>query len=360
MSNRNSSHIRTTSTKEDQVITTERNSTGVIELNRPKALNSLNPEMVAEVAAAIERWAEDPSIHRVLITSTSPKAFCAGGDVRTAREMGLNGDIASADRFFTDEYVMNEDLANFPKPIVSVIDGVVMGGGLGISAHGSHRVITEKALAAMPEMAIGFCPDVGMTWMMQRMVGDLGRPSHALGNFLALTGWRLSPADMLWSGMATDYIHSEDAEAFATMVVAESLDEALEKFGQPHPVEQSTLAPWVDQIEQCFGFDTWAEIESALAQCGDQEFIDLVDKHIKGIASPTSLVASTELLAANAKVDSIRHALDNELNMGNCLRREHDFTEGVRAVLVDKDRKPSFSPATTAEVDAERYRALVR
>ena len=146
-----------------------RNSTGLLELNRPKALNSLNPRMVDLITDALEKWADDPDVHRVIIYSSSPKAFCAGGDVRLVREEITGGSYKAGDKFFLDEYEMNNALANFPKPVVALIDGVAMGGGLGISAHGSHRVITENALAAMPEMVIGFSPDVGMTWMMARM-----------------------------------------------------------------------------------------------------------------------------------------------------------------------------------------------
>lgn len=334
-----------------------RNSTGMLELNRPRALNSLNPEMVDIITVALDRWIDDESVHRVVVYSASDRAFCAGGDVRTVRDEDIAGEHDAGDQFFNAEYEMNNDIANFPKPYIAVIDGVAMGGGLGISLHGSHRVVTEKAYAAMPEMVIGFIPDVGVSWMMQRMVGTLGRPSPALATFLGVTGWRLSPADMIWSGMATDYIHSSDVQDFIAMVVAESLDEALERYARDVDTE-SELAQYIDEIEQCFGFETWAEIEQALAQCENREFVAMVEQLVSA-ANPASIVAAVELFAANRYAETVRKGLDNEFTIGSALRREPNFAEGVRAVLIDKDRNPTFTPATIAEVDAQHYRTLL-
>ncbi|MDO4685284.1 MAG: enoyl-CoA hydratase/isomerase family protein [Corynebacterium sp.] len=334
-----------------------RNSTGMLELNRPRALNSLNPEMVDNITVALDRWIDDESVHRVIIYSASDRAFCAGGDVRIVREEALEGSHDSGDQFFNAEYEMNNDIANFPKPYVAVIDGVAMGGGLGVSLHGSHRVVTEKAYASMPEMVIGFIPDVGVSWMMQRMVGELGRPSPALATFLGVTGWRLSPADMIWSGMATDFVPSKDVQDFIDMVVAESLDEALERYTTQVEGE-SELAGYIEEIEECFDFETWAEIQDALNRCENKAFVASVEQLIKD-ANPTSLVAAAELFAANRYADTIRKGLDNEFTIGSVLRRDPNFAEGVRAVLVDKDRNAKFNPATVDEVDAQYYRQLL-
>lgn len=334
-----------------------RNSTGMLELNRPRALNSLNREMVDIITVALDRWIDDESVHRVIVYSASDRAFCAGGDVRTVREDALDGNHDAGDQFFNAEYEMNDDIANFPKPYVAVIDGVAMGGGLGVSLHGSHRVITERAYAAMPEMVIGFVPDVGVTWMMQRMVGASGKPSSALATFLGVTGWRLTPADMIWSGMATDYIESSDVQAFIDMAVAESLDEALERYTTAVE-EDSELAAFSEDIEACFGFHTWAEIDDALGAHANREFVARVRELMKD-ANPSSVVAAVELFAANLQAPTVRKGLDNEFVIGAALRREPNFAEGVRAVLVDKTRDATFSPATFDGIDATHYRDLL-
>lgn len=334
-----------------------RNSTGMLELNRPRALNSLDREMVDIITVALDRWIDDESVHRVIVYSASDRAFCAGGDVRIVREEAASGNHDSGDQFFNAEYEMNNDIANFPKPYVAVIDGVAMGGGLGVSLHGSHRVVTERAFAAMPEMVIGFIPDVGISWMMQRMVTALGRPSPALATFLGVTGWRLSPADMIWSGMATDYIESSDVQDFIDMAVAESLDEALERYTTEVDGE-SELAGYIEEIEACFGFKTWDEIDRALHACENKEFVAKVRELMKD-TNPTSVVAAVELFAANLHAPTVRKGLDNEFVVGNVLRRDPNFAEGVRAVLVDKTRDAAFHPATYAEVDATYFRELL-
>lgn len=342
---------------EGLVTVSVRNTTGVLELNRPKALNSLNREMIDTIADAIERWKDDDSVHRVLISSTTERAFCAGGDVRQVRDDGVTGDYASGDSFFVDEYVMNNELGLFPKPIISVINGVAMGGGLGVSCHGSHRVVTERAFAAMPEMAIGFIPDVGMTYMMEHMVGTRGVASKPLAVFLAVTGWRLNPTEMLWTGIATNFITSADVDNFMQVTIDESLDEALERFAAI-PTDDNRLAPFVDDIEETFDKPTWAEIQAAIQQRAHPEFSALVEEHLRG-ASPTSIVAAVELFTANEHASTLRHALDNKLALGMHLRRGHDFAEGVRAVLIDKDRDPKFIPSRTEDVDVEALRAVL-
>ncbi|PRQ12458.1 3-hydroxyisobutyryl-CoA hydrolase [Corynebacterium sp. 13CS0277] len=338
------------------VLVSVRNSTGVLELNRPKALNSLNHEMITLISDALDAWENDDSIHRVVLLSTTERAFCAGGDVRAVRDAGVAGDYASGDRFFVDEYDMNDHLARFPKPIVAVINGVAMGGGLGVSCHGSHRVVTERAFAAMPEMAIGFIPDVGMTHMMMHMVGTRGAPSAALAKFLGVTGWRLNPAEMIASGMATHFVPAADVEDFTQMLVEESIDSALERYAT-EPAGEDRLAPLMGQIEEVFSGGTWQEIAAALAERATPDFAQLVEEHLAG-ACPTSVVAAIELFTANATV-SLRHALDNELSLGSLMRRRDDFAEGVRAVLIDKDRNPHFQPADIEAVDPAPLRAVL-
>lgn len=342
----------TASTTDSKVVNTfVRNSTGVIELNRPKALNSLNQEMVDLIQEALDKWIDDDAVHRVLIYSTSDRAFCAGGDVRAVRDAILDGNIEAGDRYFVEEFVMNDDLGTFPKPIVSVIDGVVMGGGLGVSVHGSHRVITEKVFAAMPEMAIGYTPDVGFSYFIQRVA------SPAVGKFLAVTGWRMSPADMLWAGVATDFIESKDVEAFQQTVIERSLEEALDEF-RSQPEEESELARIAPQVEATFNSGSWKLIDDALNAHSDQTFVDRV-RDLMGAASPSAVVAAIVLMEANRDVVTLREGLDNELVMSLHMLRQPDFVEGVRAVLVDKDRDAAFDPASFDQVDESKFRALL-
>lgn len=336
---------------EKAVNSSVRKSTGVIELNRPRALNSLNQDMIERIHDALREWKDDDSVDQVLIYSSSEKAFCAGGDVRAVREAILDGDTVAGDRYFIEEFNLNDELGNYPKPVIAVIDGVVMGGGLGVSIHGSHRVITEKASASMPEMAIGYVPDVGFTYFSQQVLNP------AIATFLGVTGWRMSPADMLWAGVATDVIHSRDVEDFMQMLMEDSLTEALETY-RATLNEPSRLASFEEQINATFGAKSWSLIDAALSTYHDQKFVEEVRTLMKD-AAPASVVATCILFEANKEAATLREALDNELEFSMHMIRRPDFLEGVRAVLVDKDRQASFTPTTCVEVDEQTYRDLV-
>ena len=339
---------------EELIKTRVKNTTGILELNRPRALNSLTPEMIDIIDTHLKKWSNDDEVTQVIVYSNSPKGFCAGGDVRFARDVVLNGQPEYADKFFAEEYRMNGDLAHFPKPYIALIDGVAMGGGLGISVHGSHRVITEKAFAAMPEMAIGYIPDVGVPYFLQRM----GHKSRPLALFLVITGWRLSPADMIWSGMATHFVSSEKLAQFQQAAIEDGIDQAVAFFAT-EPSQESELAKLSDDIEATFNHDSWDKVHQALMEYPNQEFVALVERHIEN-SSPSTIVAATELMAAAATCTDIRDELALETALGAVVRLEPDFAEGIRAVLVDKDRNPKFSPATFKEVDVDKYRSVVR
>ena len=335
------------------VIARQEHTTGVLELNRPRALNSLTSDMVRIIDQHLDEWATDPQITQVLIYSNSPKAFCAGGDVRLAREYLLAGTPELADEFFAAEYVMNGNIAHFPKPYIALIDGIAMGGGLGISAHGSHRIVTENALAAMPEMAIGFMPDVGMSYMMQHMVGTYGRKSPAVARFLAITGYRLDPADMLYTGLATHYVPRQHLDALHRDIIQHGVDKALTTY-QETPSENPQLKTHIDGIEAAFGHPTWDEIDHHLTG----ELRNLVHQHIAH-ASPSAIVAALELITAAGTKTDIRHELALEIPFGEYIRRQPDFAEGVRAVLVDKRPDAQFQPKTFADVDPAPYRKIL-
>lgn len=338
---------------EAPVLTYTRHHTGVIELNRPRALNSLNPEMVSIIATALDAWRGDDDITQIIILSNSPKAFCAGGDVRHARDAVLGGHVDGVDDFFAHEYDTNADIGEYPKPIAALIDGVVMGGGLGISAHGSHRIVTERAFASMPETAIGYFTDVGVAHMSQRMVGSRGVASPEIAKFWALTGYRMYAADMLWSGLATSVI--SDPEGFVADAIEQGIEAAVDKHAT-EPAEPAPLATLAPAIEEAFAHETWPEIRAAA-----QAHPDLAELLTKLTASGcvTSIVASLELFHAESGEVSLREGLELEKALGKLMYRRDDFAEGIRAVLVDKSFDAKFSPVRGEDVDVDSIRAAL-
>lgn len=316
-------------------------STGVITLDRPKALNSINPEILFPVIEALEAWRDDDAVEQVVVASTS-KHFCAGGDVRYARETVLDGRGEEADEFFSREYGMNLMISEYPKPYISLISGVVMGGGLGLSAHGSHIVVTPDVSAAMPEMNIGFFTDVGMSHRLQNLPG---KPSLDLGMFLALTGYRMNAGDMMATGLATHLVESLDG--LKDRIVAQGAGVLDEVAVAPGESELEKLYPLIDGRFS----SPWSEIANTIDS--DPELVAVVAPLLKQ-ASPSSLVATAELMMANSRHD-LAAALDNERRYAEMLLREPDFSEGVRAVLVDKSNDPSFAP----EPGPEKYRDVL-
>lgn len=332
---------------------------GIIELDRPKALNSLNLGMIKTIQRALDTFASDDSILLVIIASTEERAFCAGGDVRSVRETDLAGDFSAGDEFFAEEYALNLDMARYNKPIIAMLEGVVMGGGFGISAHGSHRIVTERTLGAMPEMAIGFVPDVGMSHVLTHLsVGP------ELGTFIGMTGWRLHAADMLYTGLATHAV--PDYQTLRLELVRTPLWEALPAVA--HPAEEyaqrfgeSVLLRERDRIIAACSHPTWVEVEQEMRSWVEQDPTDefaLAVKEQLDTANPESLVAGFALFRRAQHVD-LATALRMEKAVGDALRRRPNFAEGVRAVLVDKDRKPAFQPATATEVDAQYWEDLL-
>lgn len=235
-------------TTRDVIIDTA-GTTGVITLNRPRALNALSAQMIADITAALQSWREEDSITQVIIESSSEK-FCAGGDVRAVRKQLIDGNIEAVENYFDAEYEMDYLIATYPKPVISLMSGVIMGGGLGLTTHGSHRVVTRDAFAAMPEMKIGYFVDVGMTHLLQRLPGH---PSQALAAFISLTGYRLSADDMMDTGLATHLVGS--AEELGEL--RQALIKGADPFGNDTDFPfaepgESELAQHYGVIEQTF------------------------------------------------------------------------------------------------------------
>ncbi len=322
-----------------------------VSFTRPKALNALTLGMIRAYDPALADWAKDAKIRHVVQWGEGGKSFCAGGDVRAVCEAGLSAKCGGkADPlvrdFFFEEYRLNRRLARFPKPIVSLIDGICMGGGVGLSIHGRYRVATEKALFAMPESAIGLFPDVGGTFFLPRL------PGH-MGDFLGLTGERLKAADMLHLGLATHYVESAKLPDLIAALESESAEAALARFAaDPGP---APIAGLQAQVDRCFAPRTIEGILAALDAEGGEWGAKLAARLRK--MSPTSLKVSLAQLERGAGL-SIEDALRLEFRLVRRFMAGDDFYEGIRAVLIDKDNAPKWNPATLAGIsaaDVERF-----
>lgn len=336
-----------------EVLFEARQGVGFIILNRPKALNALTQSMIHQISPQLAAWQEDHSIKAVVVRGSGERAFCAGGDVRAVWQAGKDGDRMTAD-FFREEYRLNRLIHVFAKPYVALIDGVTMGGGVGLSVHGSHRVAGDRTLLAMPEVGIGLFPDVGATYFLPRLPGRLGL-------FLALTGWRLKAADAIYCGLATDYVASDRigalAEAFTeldwTTNDAELLVDGLIDRFKSDPGE-SELASHREFIDHCFSARSVESILAALDGSGDDwagKVAGLIRK-----ASPTSLKVTFAQLEKGAALD-FDAAMVQEYRLSQAFMAGPDFYEGIRALLVDKDNAPKWSPATLDAVTPQAVEA---
>jgi enoyl-CoA hydratase len=316
------------------VITRVAAGTGVIELDRPQALNALDGTMVELISRALLNWRDDEAVRSVVVRSTSPKAFCAGGDIRAVREAGMRGDDAAVRAYFSAEYALDLLIARYPKPYTALVDGYAMGGGLGVSVHGSARVVTERAVLAMPETAIGFFPDIGASHFLPRLPGALGR-------YLALTGARVSGAAAVESGLATHYLPAAELPALEALLLdgAEPAA-ALGRFATSPP--PSELAGHRAAVDRCFGAPDLAAVRARLAaEDADRDWADETLAVLDAV-SPMSLGITWDLMEAGAGA-SLEDCLARELELSVRTAREADFHEGVRALLVDRDRKPVWS-----------------
>jgi enoyl-CoA hydratase len=327
---------------------------GRLELDRPRALNALDLAMIRGLREVLESWRTDDAVAEIVVTGAGGRAFCSGGDVRAAREAVLAGRAELAETFFAEEYALNAAIAEYPKPFVAVIDGVAMGGGLGVSIHGSARVVTERAVLAMPETALGFTPDVGSTYFLSHLDGD---PTGAVGRYLALTGTHIGAADALALGLATHLVPASAVVALLDDAGTDGTAAALARHAaDPAEVGEPVLAPHRDAIESAFSADSVPEILSRLDAAGDERAARTAAT-LRSM-SPTSLVVALELLRAGA-TSSLARSLENELRAAVWLTGRPDFAEGVRAVLVDKDRNAAWSPAAVEDVDADEVRQLL-
>jgi enoyl-CoA hydratase len=323
---------------EPSVIATRQGRVGHILLNRPRTLNALDTPMIRTIAAALNAWRDDPAVHGVVIEGAGERAFCAGGDIRAVRDSAVAGDRASIAAFFTEEYGLNALIAEYPKPYIALISSLCLGGGIGISVHGRIRVTTEGGLFAMPETAIGMFPDVGTSFVLPRLPG-------ALGMYLGLTGTRLAGADAVHAGIATHFVPGDALPALRARIFSDG-PASVAAYARTLP--PFSLAPYRAAIDRCFAANDVPGIIAALRA----ERSDWARETLAGLLamSPSAVLWSFEIIRRGAG-HGLRECLAAELELTRRVTAHPDFVEGVRAMVVDKDRQPNWNPSRIEDVD---------
>lgn len=320
---------------------------GIITLCRPDALNALTHNMVLAIARALDAWETDSAVSLVIVRAEG-RAFSAGGDIQAIYQAGRAG--RPLYDFFADEYRLNARIQSYPKPYIALIDGIVMGGGVGVSIHGSRRVFTENAKFAMPEVTIGFFPDVGGSYFLPRLPNQMGM-------WLGLTGTRFGQSDALWCGLATDAVNAADLDRLVEDLCASGdPDNALQRYRQTPPKQITDET--ISAVKQFFAatslHDVMARLTSS-AEDGDEFASTILAKMSK--CSPTSLNVAFRQIRAGAQL-SMRECMEMEFRIVNRMLRGHDFYEGIRAAVIDKDGSPNWEPTTLDQVatdDIDEY-----
>lgn len=334
------------SSSSEEVIFSLKNNIGHIEMNRPKALNALNMNMVQKILPQLKEW--EKSAKFVVISGSGPKAFCAGGDIRSITSL-TKGSTDQA-QFFYKEYQLNHLIGNLKIPYIALIDGITMGGGVGLSVHAPYRVATAKTLFAMPETGIGLIPDVGGSYFLPRLEGKLG-------TFLALTGHRLKGSDCLHAGIATHACNDIEAvkNDLLSATDAKDVEKILEKHAEDFEEDSFSLEDKLPLIDECFKADSVEEILDNLRQVNDEWSGKVADLMLK--MSPISMKITLEMLRRGQDL-SLEECLKMEYRLVRRCCEDADFYEGVRAVLVDRDNQPKWSPSKLEQVDSaiiDRY-----
>lgn len=327
-----------------EVLFERRGRLGVVTLNRPQAVNALTAGMASAMLEQLTLWADEDAVAAVLVHGAGERGLCAGGDIVAIYRDMLDGGDATAE-FWAEEYRLNALISGYPKPYVAFMDGLVLGGGVGISAHGSVRIVTERTRMGMPETTIGFVPDVGGTLLLSRSPGESG--THA-----ALTGAHLSGADALFLGLADHFVPSARLAELAEALQSEAAEDAVARFAEEAP--PSVLAAQQEWIDACYSSDNAGEIVRRLRAVGGEaaDAADTIEAK-----SPTAVKVALESLR-RVRGLGLEEALEQEYRVGLRFLAGPDFREGIRAQVVDKDRNPHWRPATLAEVsrgDVESY-----
>ncbi|WP_166982694.1 enoyl-CoA hydratase/isomerase family protein [Paramicrobacterium fandaimingii] len=334
---------------EPQVLARVENGVGHLTLNRPRAINALTHRMIISIRDALGQWRSDARVHSVLLDGAGDRGLCAGGDIRGLRENVLASRPNDTRDFWRDEYTLCAVIANYPKPYVALMDGVTMGGGVGVASHGSIRVVTERSTVAMPETRIGLAPDIGGTWLLSRAPGEIG-------TYLGLNAATMTGADAVWCGFADHLVPSTNLpELRDALLAGDDPAAAVARFeADPGPAPLEANRDWVDS---CYSAATVPEVIDRLdalgtdaARAASAELAELC---------PTSLVATLAGVRRSRQRDHLRDVLDQEYRTSSWLLDRPDLVEGIRARVVDKDNAPRWNPATIAEVDLAEVEQMI-
>ncbi len=321
---------------------------GRITLNRPKALNALSFDMVLEIIKALQAWKNDMGISCIIIEGSGDRAFCAGGDIRAIYDVGRDKPEFMQD-YWRKEYALDYMIQNYPKPYISVMDGFTMGGGVGISAHGSHRIVTERSVVAMPEVIIGFLPDVGGTWLLSRAPGKVGL-------YCGTTAANMNPADAIYAGFADYYVPSSSINELISMLRdKQPVDEVIAKFTS-EPEEPSFLKEHKGEIDVLFSHDTILQCVDALQYAGTKfanETLKSLDTH-----SPFAISCAFHAINNAYSLNSLEECLKQEYAFAYRSVYTKDLYEGIRAAVVDKDKKPKWEHDGIRDVDFAAVRQM--
>ena len=328
----------------DDILIHTHGRVGHISLNRPKALHALTLDMCHAMSAALAQWAGDDAVEAVILDHAEGRGFCAGGDIQMLRQSALTDNGESGRRFFHDEYRLNHQLFTYPKPVVAFMDGITMGGGVGIAMPAKFRVATENTRFAMPETGIGLFPDVGGGWHLPRLGGRLGQ-------FLALTGARLDGAECLWAGIATHYLPSDMVEEAKARII-----EKPDRIGgvlseMPGTPPKARIEENADLIRKHFASDRFEDILASLE--ADESDWAAKERDTLGTKSPQTCKVALRQLAEGAQMTDFADNMRMEYRIASRVINRPDFAEGVRAVIVDKTGDPKWQPPTPEEVSEE-------
>lgn len=327
----------------EELLSEVESNIGWVTLNRPKALNALSLNMIRKLAYLLKEGEKSVNVKALLIQGAGDKAFCAGGDVRAVYEAKKQGDLKTCEALFREEYTLNAHIHQYTKPYVALINGIAMGGGLGVSVNGSHRIVTERALLAMPETGIGFFPDVGATTFLNKAPGSVGL-------YLGLTGFHLKAEDALWTGLATHFMPSSSLEAFKNALrEGMDLEPALTLYSCPLE-GKGFLDHHYEEIQTHFNKPSLGDILKSLA--GDPSPFAQNTYNTLMAKSPTSLAVVSRQLKKVGPPLSFVERMKLEFRLSQHFMKGHDFMEGVRAVLVDKDHLPLWKPPTVEALNS--------
>jgi enoyl-CoA hydratase len=333
---------------EGDLIARVEGSAGIIRLNRPKAINAVTLEMFRETDKALDRFEADPKVALILLEGAGERGLCAGGDIRALYESSkVNGDLGKI--LWREEYILNARIKEFEKPYVAFMDGIVMGGGVGLSAHSRHRVVTERTKLAMPEVGLGFFPDVGGTWLLSHAPGELG-------TYFGLTGHTMNGPDAIYAGFADAVVPSNRLAALRDELTklrpgtqSREVKALIDRFATGET--SGPVAGLRPQIDKWFGFDRMQDIVAALQRDGSE--LALSTLKTLGEKSPRGMVVTLKLLRLARSASSLEECLVREYRAALEVFRSEDFREGVRAAVIDKDRNPRWQPSRIDDVTPE-------